>query len=238
MTVQFKIDWDTAHLSGATYTLVTPEVPNGYALEFINSAAIDTAAWGGSRTIATIPNWNSNVRDTTWDGTIPTTPSQFRFLVEAEFTGTERDQYIRFLYAANDYARVLTSGVNPRIYVRWNAAASDADAIDTGYTIADDTPFVVECIVDTNNATAAQRVKIRAWAVGGSPGSFVNASSTSGAAGTFGGDFTEFKLGANDNTTQNLRVGRVLISDDITEDLSALLSSAAPKRMMTMGVGD
>jgi hypothetical protein len=80
----------------------------------------------------------------------------------------------------------------------------------------------VEVIYDSQGSGAA-RLQSRTWAVGGTPGSFANAAFSSGANANTD-QFTLLTLNQCGDVSSR-RYGKIFISDDINEDLSALLSS-------------
>jgi hypothetical protein len=86
------------------------------------------------------------------------------------------------------------------------------------------TATVVEIIWDTNNATASQRLRARRWTLGGSPPSFSD-TATSSTAGTQDQQ-TSLQLG-NSTTGYEIQFGRIIVSDDIAEDLSAVTEGEA-----------
>lgn len=87
-------------------------------------------------------------------------------------------------------------------------------------------PCVVEMIYNSNASTAAERLRGRVWNVGETPGSFTNAQTNSGSATTTS-QFTNSYIGGYDNENYGLILGRIIISNSMTEDLSLVRDGSA-----------
>lgn len=239
MTVLFNVDWDSGTLASTTYTLAPPEVPNGHTLTTGASSVYSEAAspwsgqWVAEPSFATPWKITSTVSASTIQATSgrlliqmnPTTSSGANinlFDARDSVTGDRLNLYMR------------NSDTHLVAHTERNGGAAFAD-IDLGAYPA--VAHNVELIYDFNNATANQRARARVWNIGGSAGSFTDATSTSGSAGTTA-QFNSLTMGDENNGSTALKIGKIFFSDSITEDLSALLSGAtAPKRMMMIGVG-
>jgi len=121
---------------------------------------------------------------------------------------------------SNGRLRIEKNGTDLRIRLEWNGYGSDAEVVFGTFPTA---PFAVEVIYDTTNATANQRVRARHFTVGGSAGSFTNATGTSGS-GSATDQFTVIEVGGKNNESPytEMDFGRVIISNSISEDLSVV----------------
>jgi hypothetical protein len=226
MTVLFHIDWDSGTAVSTTYTMATPEVPNAHTVTTNPSGVINqemAAPWNGQWLCDTGAFWYSVAYAALSSATMQATSGR----ILAQFDPpTAQGQIWDMRYVANRLDGMINIGRNAGGNLIgsavWNndgsAASLDAGAMPTN-------PFNLEIIYDFNNATAGLRFRWRVWDVGASPGAFNDATTTSGPAGT-SSQFDQVTLGDGQNNVMNTFVGKVYISDDITEELSALLGGS------------
>lgn len=206
-----------------TYTAATPDKPNAHSYTFNASASIATEAaapWNG-QSLAQLNSGTMNVTSTLSSATVQVTSG--RFFYEATPIGAAGNGFNLHIFkivaatSANGEFRVRRSS-SGEIHVDgfWNGAQQ----VDANLGAESSNPYCVEVIYDTNNATAADRLKARTWDKSGSAGSFTTYGA--GSAQSASDQFTTLNLGMSGTGTPNLKIGRIAISNDIAEDLSNL----------------
>lgn len=221
MAVTLHVDWTNGQpLSGGTYTANTPDIPDNHTYTFSNAVLTqdNDAPWNGKY----LADLSTSVRSvtTTVSGTTVANAAG-RFCIKCEpLTENTKQFEAKNDSVLNGLLRVSRVAGNLEVLSLCNNdGQSNTVALGTYPT----GPFAVEVIYDFNNATANQRLRARSWLLSGSPGTFTDATSTSGGAST-NSAFTSIKLGSDD-TSLGLMYGRVTFSDDITEDLSSYSES-------------
>lgn len=232
MTITFHQDWDVGTLSSGTYTQAPPEAPNAHTWTFANNAAITAggSAWASQSYVDLSAQWNAKAYTTVGATQWPNTATGgFRFLITASVTNAAGGEIYQVDNGGAQKFRILiTSGGGLRIYYDYNGSdAHDMDFV-AGTPTRDGTPWYLEVIYDPQNATASQRLRARWWyVVGGSPPSSWTASVQYGTIQTRS-QFTNARIDG-EQSASGLRVARIWVSDDITEDLSLLTVESAAK---------
>jgi len=218
-SVILYVNWGNGTFSSPTYTADTPDVPDAHTWGFANSGTVQVEAgspWNG-QSVAYLPNYNSNVSSTLTSATMQATSG--RVLIEVNTADVTFYKFARFsaTNAANGVIWFVKSGGNLLVRAEWNGSGSTAEVSLGTYPTAE---YIVEYIYDFNNGTANQRLRARTWSIGGSAGSMNNATSTAGSAAT-SDQFTSFNA-MPDGEIPGLKFGRIMVSDDTAEDLSAV----------------
>ena len=219
MAVTLYADWENGSYSAPTYTAATPDIPNGHTWTGNGtnySRAVDNdAPWSGQTCL-----FVTNATNDYWQSTVSASEVQAslgRVLVEMEGGQAARVQFLLQNGAEYWDGRLLiwqTAGGNLEVQLLWqggNTATVDLGTYPSG-------AYVVEVIYDTNNATASLRLRARTWTLGGSPGSFNNTGSSTSAGSQDQPDGVFF---GDSGSGVDAQLGRVIISDDISEDLSS-----------------
>lgn len=223
-SVTLYANWVHGALASSTYTAAAPERPSEHAYTF-QSASLTTEAgapWDG-QTLATLPFWYARIYTTVSAATTPTT--QGRFLVELNAQEPGGAHIIMLRHAANEWDGHIwfqQSGGNLHVNMGWNGDSSSAQVNLGAYPTV---PYAIEVIYDGTNATANQRLRARWWAIGGTPGSFTNATSASGGPAALA-EFTELRIG--DEELAGLKFGRIIFSNNLAEDLSLVSEADDP----------
>jgi hypothetical protein len=110
----------------------------------------------------------------------------------------------------------------------WNGYA---DYREITFAAFPSNPFALEFLWDTNNGTATQRLRARYWDIGSSAGAFVDSNGGGGGASATDQP-VEIRLGQPNDALVTTRIGRIIVSDDITEDLSAVSEGGAAAELM------
>ena len=223
-SVTFYVNWVDGTDTGTNYVTNTPEVPDAFTLAIQNSN-IEVAAgapWNGQPLLDVANNAVDGV-ETSSLTSAELAPTSARLLFEfepwTEYFGTPaleiRDSGFNFrmrvyrMSSAPDYLR---------IQFQWNGGFNE-NFVD--FSSFPSNPFALEIIYDTNNATANQRLRARFWGIGSSAPSFTNSTSTSGSAAS-SEQPTYMDIARYNSDTITTRLGRIIFSDDITQDLSVL----------------
>lgn len=223
-SVNLYVDWDNGTYSSPTYTAAAPDVPVSHTYTFTNATRATEAGspWNG-QWLVTLNNYAAKVESTVSSATVATTSGRFL----AEFGGTFTAGYdildVRNVASQLDgMIRVQhTGGGNLQIVLTFN---SDGSSNEVNLGTFPSVPFAVEVIYDSTNATANQRLRARTWSIGGSAGSMNNSTANTGSAAATA-EFTLLKLGGDELNA--LKIGRVMFSDDIAEDLSVVSEGSA-----------
>ena len=233
MTILVNIDWANGTLdqTANTYTAATPDVPNGQVIAGTQDSTIDvfaSAPWNG-QSLFNCTHW--------YDGSSTTSFSALsgarRFLVQVDPTNIPTGSATRPLFVVKNAASQFDYRVDVlrlladtflRVRCNLNSGSGIEHYVDFGTWPS--APFNLEFYVDPNNATESQRLRARYWDVGASPGAFVNRTSGSGTyQGNFAAEPDQLNLADPGNNDVYAAFGKIIISDSISEDLSALLSS-------------
>lgn len=238
MTVQFHVDWvnGTLDQTADTYTFATPDLPTSGTFANTGDATIDVTAaspWNG-QSLFRCTHWYDGAFRTSLSG-LPS--SQIRGLIQMDLTDITASGEYTFLrvkregFTGNGGVTVGTD-TSGDLQFKIQIGATTQWVRWTGTNVMDLTNLNFEFISDPNNATESQRLRARYWSVGGSPGSFVDRTGGDGSyQGTADTKDTVVIADPNNNGHTGLYVGKIYVSDSITEDLSALLSgqSIIPK---------
>jgi hypothetical protein len=224
-SVTLYTNWVHGALVSTTYTQATPEIPNAHTWTFDGSIAAEAASpWNGQYLADFTADWNDHAVTTVSASTFAA--SAGRLLVEVQTGAADYPRILTASAAIPSYGLLLVRNVggNLQISLDWNDYNHLAEVnLGTFPT----SPFALEIIYDTLNATRAQRLQARVWAIGGTPpGSFTAAGYTWGGSSVATNQFTSLSLGTSDDTS-NVLIGRVIVSNSITEDLSAASESGA-----------
>jgi hypothetical protein len=223
-SVTLYANWVHGSLVSTTYTQATPEIPNAHTWGLYGSRTVVTASpWNGQTLADFTAAWNDRAETTVSSATVQATSG--RILVEFDTISESQSAPIFALSAAtasNGRIRIERGAANLTVTLRWGSWDGD-NTVDLG--TAPTGPFVIELIYNTQHATANQRLQARTWAVGGTPGSFSNSTSSGGSAGTTN-QFTSLFLGSG-NDWSEYRIGRVIIANSTTDDLSVVSEEAA-----------
>lgn len=210
-----------------TYTAATPDVPNGHTYSFNAGATIGVEAaapWSG-QSLADLSAGVRNVSSTVSAATAQATSGRYFFECVPMGSGANGNNCNAFsLYAtvdSNGNIRTRRSSAGDTQVLGYWSGGFQAQ-VDLGAESAN--PYCVEVIYDTTNGTDTLRLRARMWDVGGSAPAFTNCGA--GAASAATDQFTTLRLGDDGNGTGALKVGRIAISNDIAEDLSALDESS------------
>jgi hypothetical protein len=206
-----------------TYTAATPDKPDAHTYSFNAGAtiAVEAAAPWSGQSLAQLESGTRNVTSTLSAATAQATSGRYFFEctpIGAAGNGTNLGMFeIYATVSSNGIIRVRRQNAgNIEVLGYWSGGYQTT--VSLGAESAN--PYCVEVIYDTTNGTAASRLKARMWDVGGSPPSFTDSDGTGANAAT--DQFTTLGIGDGGNGTPNFKVGRIAISNDITEDLSAL----------------
>lgn len=230
MTVRFKVDWTTGTFdTGAdTYTQATPETPNAGVLALIDTYSEQTPSSGGfaGRSVLQLDSWNAGVSEET----VSSLSGSGRLLVQYDYDSANPPGGDARLIRLRDAA---TTAWQLRIYINsastpylWGRLQTEGGSFDRNVTFSafSDVACNIEVVFDTNNATSSERFKMRYWDIGSSPGSWTSHSSGGTDAQVNPVTVPDALVIADPgNGPVRGQVGTILISDDPTEDLSALL---------------
>jgi hypothetical protein len=213
------------------YTQASPEIPNGYVVLVKDSnVEVESASpWSGQTLLDCANHWYDGAY---WSGltSAEITATQGRLLIEVDTFGSANNGKLVMHLEATDNTnfriRVWRNAGSPdymRVFLQWNGNGSEADVVFSAFP---SNPFNLEFLWDTNNSTANQRLRARYWEIGSSVPSFTDATATTGTAGTTDQP-TKIFIAEYENDTVTARYGRLIVSDDITEDLSAVSEGGA-----------
>ncbi len=225
-SVTLYVDWKNGALSGGTYTAATPDRPDEHEFNFtFATLGVEASAPWNGQTLAHLPFWYAKITSAVSAATIATTAG--RFLIEVN--EQEPSDHIFLVKADNEFMGHFwahRSGGNLMVVLSWNNEASVCE-VDLGtYPTA---PFALEIIYDSNHATPNQRLRARRWAIGGAPGAFSNATSTTGGAAAMD-EFTLLRVGEEEMA--GMRYGRIIASNDVNEDLSLVDESSGSSSIL------
>jgi hypothetical protein len=219
-SVLFYTNWEHGSLVSTTYTQATPEIPNAHTWTFAGTIDVDSGSpWNGQSLANFTEHWSKKASTVVSSATASTTSG--RLLVEVDETADASSTVFRL---AGDGVVLLASYSAAGDLIVYSHANGAAQTNEINMDEWPDQPFALEIIYEFDNATADQRLRARAWTVGGTPGSFVDSTSTFGNAAN-GAEFTALALGYNDGFKG--KIGRFILSNSITEDLSAVTESDA-----------
>jgi len=215
-SVGLYVNWGNGSYSSPTYTAATPDKPNGQTWTKTGtgfSLAVDNdSPWNGQTCVFVTNLYNDTISTTVTSSEVATSG---RFLLEMQDGTFGRTQfYINATDANNGQIAVFNEGGGGtlRVQMGWNGNSKTA-YVDLGtYPTG---AFCLEVIYDPQNATESLRLRARTWTLGGSPGSFNNTGSTTGTSVAMDQP-TLVQFGENTDG----QLGRVIISNDISEDLS------------------
>ena len=190
---------------------------------FVGDLAISSpgGSWGSLNVIDATGAWFHGGTNDNGEGLVES--DQGRILVLWDEGTFQQDNHTIFLCDVSGNARLrlyFTSTTNTRVQYQFNNTDSEC-LFNFERT---DGPQWLEIKYDHTQATAANRLQCRTWAIGDSvPASFSTASSTSGASGSTPSAFTDFSFGNAGDATR-YRIGFFGASDDPDEDLSAYVA--------------
>lgn len=232
-SVGLYVNWVNGSYSSPTYTAASPDKPNSQAWTKTGtgfSIAVDNdSPWSG-QTCAFVTDANNDYVDATVTSSeVQATSGRVLVEVQVGTWGGLRHQF--WMFATNWWDGRLTIRENTGgvLYVRMEWQGGQTAFVDLGAHPTG--AYVVEVIYDTNNATASQRLRARTWTLGGTPGSFTDTGSSSSAGST--NQFVTVRLGDNGSGV-DAQFGRVMVSSDISEDLSAVTEGGGATGQPTM----
>jgi len=223
-SVTFYTNWVHGTLVSTTYTQATPEIPNAHTWTFVGSIAPEPdTPWNGQTLADFTAAWNHYATATVSSSTVPA--SAGRLLIEVDtMVDNHRILNLSATSPSNGLLRIERTAGNLSVSLLWNNYNNGA-TVDLGTFPT--SPFALEIIYDTLNSTRAERCKARLWTIGGTPpSSFTAATTTDGGQSVATDQFVALTLG-NPDSDSYVRIGRVIVSNSITEDLSAVTETAA-----------
>ena len=233
MTVQFRVDWANGTLdqTANTYTFASPDIPTSGTFTDTGDATIDVVAaapWNG-QSLFNCSHWYDGAHRASLSNL---TASAIRFLVQLDLTDIATDaqyEFFRIYNAADSSNGKLTIGADSagNLNIR-SQNPSFFEEVEWAVAVTTLTHLNVEVIADTNNATESQRLRARYWAVDGSAPSFTNRTGGDGSGQRTTATPDKITLcDPNNNGHTGTKFGKIFVSDDITEDLSALVAGTA-----------
>jgi hypothetical protein len=222
-SVIFYTNWGLGSLVSETYTQATPEVPNSHTWTFKGSiAAVAGSPWNGQYLADFSASWSDGAQTTVSSATAQATYG--RLLVEvAAFPTNGRRIFSLETINSNERLRISRND-SANLFLMFEHGESKYAELDMGAFPT--LPAAIEVIYDSNNATAANRLQCRTFAIGGTPGAFSTATGTSGSASTTS-QFISVGLAEMGNADTSSKFGRVIVSNSMTEDLSQVTEAAA-----------
>jgi len=225
-SVTLYVRWTNGQpLSGTTYTAVAPDVPVGHTYTFNNSASLAVEAgspWNGQY-LAQLDTGTRFLSSTVSSSTVQATSGRILIEVAPLTVSTGLNENYFRLYATtsnNGEVRVRNSTTDTvNVLGYW----SGGNQVNVSLGAEPSNPFNVEIIYDTNNATASLRMRARMWEIGSSVPSFTDIGA--GSVQNTTDQFTTVEYGDGGGAA-GLKANRLIISNDITEDLSAVTESS------------
>ena len=223
-SVTLYTNWVHGALVSTTYTQATPEIPNAQTWTFVGSRAVESASpWNGQTLADFTAAWNHHAVTTVSASTFAA--SAGRLLIEVDtMADNHRILNVTAASVSNGLLRVERAAGNLVVSLAWNNY-NNAATVDLGTFPT--SPFALEVIYDSLNQTRAERLKARTWTIGGTPPvAFTNATSTDGGSRVATDQFRSLKFG-NPDSDSFIRVGRLIVSNSMTEDLSVASEDGA-----------
>ena len=222
MAITLWVNADGSY-SDPTYTLGGTEYAESITtLSTAGSTTIETPGgdWGSRSVFDINNNFAGNINGTSLSGEFPTTAGRVLILAEhVDNADTEDLLNVTAATAGNGTLRAdVTNSTTVTLEFNYDAFNEIYNATITIPTQPD--PYCLEIIYDAANATASQRLRGRAWAIGGSPGSFTNCTTTFGGSSGTTDAFTSFRCGFDSNDS-GYYIGQIVVDDDTAEDLSS-----------------
>lgn len=218
MSVTLWTNFNHGPLVGGEYTHGGTEFPASVVYGGDNPQ-LETpgGAWGSQNVLFTGQYWHAYSSITPPAAMADLFPSSGRLLLVFEIVEANTSD-IFFLAAANNSngrIRVYVSGGNLTAQFQSNGWGNEV-LFNLG--TAPTGPAVIELWWDTTQTLAADAFRARSWALGGTPPAFPSPASAYGNVGTVD-PFTRAVFGSVDDFSR-YRFGKVIASDDPTEDLS------------------
>lgn len=214
MAITEWVNFDGALDASKNYTTGASELPANTQVGVGGVGAAISAPGGSWGTRNVLKASYSDVFDQA--GSFPATSAPVRLAMLIEPNGqTSAQKLVSVLFVDGEGGATVTDKNDGTIFVEaWNAAAT------ASYSVSISRPsgvYALELVLDYGNPTPSERMKMRAW--------------------TLGGAVPAFTLAAQDNAgwavptaVSNVRLrnpdynyGQLIVSDDVAEDLSALI---------------
>ena len=209
MTIQQWVNFDGS-LTGAGYTTGATEYPSGIVIGSIGGdGAISApgAAWGTLNVVTGTYGIYMFDQQSQIPAASQTYPVRVAALVEPA-TLTAPAEVLNVWNGGvvtdnNDGTLTVSSTQNGETY---SATITRPPGV-----------YALEIVSDVTNATASERLKIRAWSLGNTPSAFTSAPQNF-TSWTAPAAITNVRL-----VSYEYKYGQFIVSDDVTEDLSALI---------------
>jgi len=216
MTIKLWVNFDGS-LVNNDYTTGATELPASTLLMTAQQFSITApgGAWG-TRNIADL--WGGSGFDI---NPVPTAnggssyPVRFAILVEDTGTGANRIIFDLSPSGGDGGVEIKDNDDGTATARMWNTAGTEVYAVT--FNIPASGPYIIEGILNSGATNAPERLQVRAWALGGTAPAFVQ--TTADYAGwTPATGVAQLRV-----RDAAYNIGQLILSDDVTEDLSALI---------------